>query len=123
MTYRKLNDLFFLLKHIVILEVYNSDQRCMLAQVWTRVYLGLLLIWVMVTQKFKEAQSRSALKHRESRYNVRYTSREKFKQNSKTSLSTEHNIYHLKAFAVMTKECTSGLFDYKHTPPVRVHGP
>lgn len=105
-------------KHIVILEVYNSDQRSMLAQVWARVYLGLQLIWVMVTKKFKEAQSRSALQHRELRYNVRYKSREKFQQNSKTSLSTEHNIYRLKAYAVMTKECTSGFFCYKHTPPV-----
>lgn len=60
MTCRKLNDLWYLMKHVVILEPYNSDQRCMCVE-RTRTYLRLRAVRVMVTQKFKEAQSWPAL--------------------------------------------------------------
>lgn len=60
MTRRKLNDLWSPMKHVVILEPHNSDQRCMCVE-RTRAYLRLWMVRVMVTQKFKEAQPRPAL--------------------------------------------------------------
>lgn len=73
MTYRKLNDLIFLMNHVVILKAYNGDQKCVFWDRYEHIhYLGLWKVRVMVTQKFKEAQSRSALKHLDLINNVRH---------------------------------------------------
>lgn len=48
MTHRKLNDLFYLMKYIVLFELYNSGQRCMCV-VRTETYLKMWMVQIVVT--------------------------------------------------------------------------
>lgn len=48
MTHRKLNDLFYLMKYIVLFELYNSGQRCMCVG-RTETYLKMWMVQILVT--------------------------------------------------------------------------
>lgn len=39
MTYRKLNDLIFLMNHVVILETYNGDRKCVFWDKYEHVHV------------------------------------------------------------------------------------